>query len=99
MKVAIALTLSLLTFNCLAQETPAADLRLSYLKGCVSRGLQRGDDPNYVNRFCNCSFDVLANGLTVAEYIELERASQQRIAPSNIQAVAALQPKLSECKR
>lgn len=80
------------------KSLPSTEVRKSFVRDCARRGVERGDDTDYVNRFRSCSFDVLANGMTLAEYMEVESAAGAR----NLEQLPRLQrllPKLRQCKK
>lgn len=73
--------------------------RKQFINGCVSRAIQRNDDAASAAGFCGCSFDVLANELSHAEYMELEKAMADQRNPDTLPAIARVRPKLEQCKK
>lgn len=78
--------------------SPAQELEKNLVDGCEARGLQRKDDQAAVRAFCKCSWEVLANNLTVAEYVQMDALSVSRNSPSTLSFWGRIQPKLQSCK-
>ena len=78
--------------------SPAQELKKNLVSSCVSRGLQRGDNPDAVYVFCSCTWEVLSNNLTVAEYVQLDTLSTTKNTPASLPFWTRLQPKLQACK-
>lgn len=72
--------------------------RDDFLNGCIQRGLQRGDDPVYVESFCNCSWDVQSTGMTYEEYLEMQRMAMEGKSPAEIPQLMRIWDKLQKCK-
>lgn len=98
-KWAVLLPLLLISGGTLANEvSPAQSLQKQFVNSCVGRAIARQDDAVQATNFCTCAFDVLAKELTVAEYIEFDRASIEKRAPDSLPAIARIKGKLSQCK-
>ncbi len=78
--------------------SPAQELKKNLVSDCVSRGLQRGDNPDAVYAFCSCAWEALSSNLTVAEYVQMDALSATKGNPASLPFWARLQPKLQVCK-
>jgi len=72
--------------------------RNDFLTGCIQRGLQRGDDPDYVDKFCKCSWEVQCTNMTYEEYVEMKRLAKQGKKPEEIPQLMRIWDKLHGCK-
>lgn len=72
--------------------------RSDFLNGCIQRGLQRGDDPDYVRNFCNCSWEVQSTHMTYEEYIEMIHMAKEGKNPAEIPQLRRIWDKLQGCK-
>jgi hypothetical protein len=81
-----------------AQPFNPQDVRKSFVSDCVSKGLAKADDPDKTYRFCTCTFDTLATNLTLAEYLEIERADREGKNPQSLPQMQRVLPKLQQCK-
>ncbi|MBA5686336.1 hypothetical protein [Rugamonas apoptosis] len=98
--ILLLVTMLALTEVAAASDTlPAQSLRKQFVNSCVARAIERQDDAASAATFCDCTFDVLAKNLTVSEYIELEKASEEKRSPGTLPALARIKPKLAQCKR
>jgi ankyrin repeat protein len=79
-------------------DFPQSD-RLDFLDSCIGRGLQRGDDPDYVKRFCNCSWEVISAGMTLGEFREMDRVSRQGKRPQDLPQLRRILKQLEDCKK
>ncbi|MYM41357.1 hypothetical protein GTP27_18735 [Pseudoduganella sp. CY13W] len=77
----------------------AQSQRKQFVNGCVSRAIQRNEDAASAASFCSCSFDVLANELSHAEFMEFERTIADQRNPEVLPAIARARPKLEQCKK
>jgi hypothetical protein len=48
-----------------------------FIRDCVSRG-STGGDTVQTQRFCACAFDVVADGMTLREFLQLEAAGREK---------------------
>jgi len=82
------LILAMLATPVLAEEpSPAQQLRKHFVNGCVARAIQRDDDASEATRFCSCAFNVMAAGLSVRDYIEVDKPSEDRRPVASVPAV------------
>jgi tetratricopeptide (TPR) repeat protein len=81
------------------EVSPAQLLRKQFVNNCVGRAISRKDDAASAAGFCSCAFDVLAKNLSVAEYIDLDKAFLDRRAPDTLPAFARVNAKLAQCKK
>ena len=82
-----------------AQKFDLQDIRKTFVNDCIARGLSRGDEAEKVNKFCPCLFDVLATNMTVAEYLEFDRAGQDGKDPATLPQVQRVMPKAAQCRQ
>jgi len=78
-----------------ARNISVQELVKTIVGGCVGRGLQRGDKPEYVYSFCNCMGEVISQNLTVAEIIEMDSAKN---GMGELPQLKRILTKLQECK-
>lgn len=78
--------------------SPAQELQTTLVNSCVSRGLQRGDDADGVYAFCSCTWEVLSQNLTVAEYVQLDSISTLNGDLTKAAFWNRIKPKLQSCK-
>ncbi|MEY8689533.1 MAG: hypothetical protein AB9M53_06590 [Leptothrix sp. (in: b-proteobacteria)] len=81
------------------QKFNPQDLRKSFISDCVTRGLQRGADPDNTYRFCTCSFETMATNLTVSEYLEVDRVTRDGKGPQTLVQIQRIIQKLEQCKQ
>ncbi len=79
-------------------HSPAQELKKNLVSGCMSRGLDRGDNPAAVYAFCSCTWDVLSKNLTVAEYVQMDALSSTNKSPKTLSFWNQIQSKLQSCK-
>jgi len=72
--------------------------RADFLTGCIRRGLERGDDPDYVNKFCKCSWEVQSTNMTYEEYKEMKELAMKGKKPEEIPQLMRIWDKLQQCK-
>jgi hypothetical protein len=77
------------------QSWASTEMRETFIRDCTRRGSERGNQT--AHRLCSCSFDVLENGMTLAEYKELE-ASIRSGKPDELPQMRRIMPKLKACK-
>ena len=98
------LFLSISTFFIIGffSEISASDFpekeKKEFLSGCIRRGLERGADPDYVNNFCKCSWEVQATNMTYEEYKEMKELAMKGKKPDEIPQLVRIMDKLQECK-
>jgi len=87
---------------CLCNDTAASEFpekeRHDFLTGCIQRGLQRGDNQDYVEKFCKCSWEVQCNNMTYEEYVEMTHLIKQGKNPEEIPQLMRIWDKLNGCK-
>lgn len=101
MKRSLSLTVALLiSVQVFADGTQssAQQLKKDLVGSCVTRGVQRGDDPDAVYAFCSCTWDAISQNLTVAQYVQLDALSTTNGNPANLSFWGEIQPKLQLCK-
>lgn len=98
MKNISLLLISVVITSSVFAGSPAQELKKDLVSGCVSRGLERGGNPDAVYVFCSCTWDVLSHSLTVAEYVQMEALASSKGNPTTLPFWADLQPKLQVCK-
>lgn len=93
-------TALIISVHVLAEENkhPAQLLKKDLVGSCVSRGLQRDNNPDAVYMFCSCTWDVLSQNLTVEQYVQLDALSTTNGNITNLSFWSELQPKLQLCK-
>jgi hypothetical protein len=69
-----------------------------FLDGCIGRGLERKQNPEYVKSFCNCSIDVITTNLNESEIKELDSASKGKPSTAADAAMNKIQDKMFQCK-
>jgi hypothetical protein len=99
MKRAFLLALALCSVGSFAADKfDAQDVRKSFVADCSIRGISRGDDPQKVTSFCACSFEVIANGMTVAEYLDMDRAVKEKRPAEQLPQLTRVRAKMEQCK-
>lgn len=76
-----------------------AQMRTMFVSECVGNAGPDGD-VSRARRFCACAFDVVSNGMTLREFIEMEsadRASRERIEA--MPQYSRIKPALQHCTR
>jgi hypothetical protein len=74
------------------------EFRDSIKNGCISRGLERGDDKKQVNSFCSCMDKVLRDNLSNDDIEEMARLGRAGKGPGDMPVMKGLLPKLEACK-
>lgn len=82
-----------------AESTPAQQLKKHFVNDCVARGIERQGDASEAVMFCTCAFDVMAKELSVQEYIEIDRAGQEKRPLDSMPAAMRVKAKLATCKK
>jgi hypothetical protein len=74
------------------------DFVKSYIKGCLNRGRERGDNDEYVKYFCNCSIQVLQDNYTFEEFKKLDDYRIQGKSPEDDEKFQKVLRKMERCK-
>lgn len=90
------------TLIALLLSTPAlgatiSDVRQTFISDCITRGSAKGDDR--AKEFCTCTFNVLEDRLTLAEYREVERHVADQRPAEKLPQMQRVMPALSACKK
>ncbi len=78
---------------------PVPELRPSLVVDCVNRGLQEGRDFDSAYKTCDCMWEVVSANMTVAEYVEFDRAIRQGADAKALPQFRRVRPKLQACGR
>lgn len=81
-----------------ADKFDVQDVRKTFVGDCSMRGISKGDDPQKVTSFCACSFDVMATNMTVAEYLDMDRAVKEKRSPDQLSQLVRIRSKVEQCK-
>ena len=89
-----------------AQESPAdvtpaqvAIFQIGLEAGCKRSGRRRGEAPEHVDAFCNCTLKVLKENASFAEWQQAVFQSRKRLSREESSALLAPHaPKLDVCK-
>jgi hypothetical protein len=92
----VAISLGCPAWSQQQESAPASEVRRLFIRDCIGRGLDYEDSDAYY--FCTCAFDVLANGMTLNEYLEMERAERAGRDPVSLPQVHRLVAGLEACK-
>lgn len=77
----------------------ARDASKYFTDECIAGAVRKEESPNYAKRACLCMFEVLARGMTLAEYIEFENLHASGRAPYSHPAAVRLRPQIQQCRR
>lgn len=77
-----------------------AQMRTMFVSECVGNAGPDDDDAARARRFCACAFDVVSNGMTLREFIEMESAGHaSRESIEAMPQYGRIKPALQHCKR
>lgn len=71
----------------------------SIKQGCISRGLERGDDGRAVQSFCACMDRVFRESLSDGDFEEIARQGMSGRPFGEIPLVQSVLPKVAVCKQ
>ncbi len=72
-------------------------IRMEMIGGCVLRGVQDGKTLEQLTPLCECAFQAIATGMTLAEYGELEATAADAIG--EMPQMQRLRPAFEACAR
>jgi len=72
--------------------------RDDFFRGCTQSGLRGGADPKYIEKFCNCAWEVQYTNMTYEEYREIANLRQQGKKTEEIPQLMKIVEKLQKCK-
>lgn len=99
MKISFLILLLLSTSDFALANTATQAIKSDIYGGCISRGISRGESPDAVSVFCSCTWDVLSNNLTLAEYIKITETIESNRDPSVLPFWKSIEPKLEVCHK
>ena len=77
MKRLVALA-ALIAISAVARADDARHLSQHFMESCTHAEKSRGESRSYAERVCGCTFEAMAQNITLAEYIEIDGLARAR---------------------
>ena len=79
------------------EAPPASDFRNAFIAQCISQGGSNAD-ADVARRSCGCAFDVVARGMTLQEFIDMDGAGRHGVNLERFPQFTRIKTELEACK-